>query len=247
MLNDDELITISLTLPKDKLAGVYALLGGVSLSVVVSNVPKESAPVSQATSAPSVIGATLGRENPASAGIGETVQPTASPSDAALDADGHPWSADLHASTKAITGAGLWRMKPGASRPAPMPGFPKEETTGTASTGEASKAGNTAAGAIAEEDDEFAAFTKAAAASEAGDKVAASSVKARKWTDADLSKLCNQAAQKMGSATGPAEIKELIAEFVPTGAVVHSRNIEDELREEFAQALENKAGIEFAG
>lgn len=42
-----------------------------------------------------------------------------------VDADGWPWSADLHASTKAKTKAGLWRMKVGASRPAPKEGFPK--------------------------------------------------------------------------------------------------------------------------
>lgn len=42
-----------------------------------------------------------------------------------LDRDGWPWDAKLHAATKSFTNAGLWRMKVGASRPAPKPGFPK--------------------------------------------------------------------------------------------------------------------------
>lgn len=41
-----------------------------------------------------------------------------------LDANGHPWSADLYAPTKTKTGAGLWRMKVGKSRPAPVAGYP---------------------------------------------------------------------------------------------------------------------------
>lgn len=42
-----------------------------------------------------------------------------------VDADGWPWSADLHSATKTKTQAGLWRMKVGASRPGPKPGYPK--------------------------------------------------------------------------------------------------------------------------
>jgi hypothetical protein len=42
-----------------------------------------------------------------------------------LDADGWPWTAELHAPTQTKTKAGLWRMKVGASRPAPKEGFPK--------------------------------------------------------------------------------------------------------------------------
>lgn len=45
-----------------------------------------------------------------------------------LDAHGHPWTADLYAPTKTKTSAGLWRMKVGKSRPAPLPGFPKPVT-----------------------------------------------------------------------------------------------------------------------
>lgn len=45
--------------------------------------------------------------------------PTATDGD--VDAQGWPWSADLHASTKAKTKDGLWRMKVGVARPAPKP------------------------------------------------------------------------------------------------------------------------------
>jgi hypothetical protein len=38
-----------------------------------------------------------------------------------LDADGWPWSPELHSATKTKTTAGLWRMKVGVSRPAPKP------------------------------------------------------------------------------------------------------------------------------
>lgn len=42
------------------------------------------------------------------------------------DAHGHEWSADIHAASKSLTKAGLWRMKVGASRPDPKPGYPVE-------------------------------------------------------------------------------------------------------------------------
>lgn len=163
-----------------------------------------------------------------------------------IDAHGHPWSEDLHASTKGKTKDGLWRLKPGASRPDPLPGFPKEEAgnggTGTASpsapepSAEAATTGD-AGPAPADEDDEFAAFASAA-------NEAAAEKPARSWSDADLSKLCNQAAQALG---GPDKIRELIAKYVPEGSTAHSRNILEEDREDFAQSVESAAGIEFAG
>lgn len=45
--------------------------------------------------------------------------------DVDLDADGWPWTEDLHAPTKSKTTAGLWRMKVGSKRPDPKPGYPK--------------------------------------------------------------------------------------------------------------------------
>lgn len=187
-----------------------------------------------------------------------TATTDASPSDAVsgeVDAHGHPWSADLHASTKGKTKDGLWRMKVGVSRPDPLPGFPKAEAsadTGTSSatdTTSATSQGATEQGAAptatAEaEDDEFAAFRAAAASSEATDAAAAASVPARTWADADLGALCNQAAVKLGD---PTPVKEIISRYVPDGEVKHSRNIPTDKREDFAKEVEAKAGIEFAG
>lgn len=186
--------------------------------------------------------------------------PTVSPSSEGveIDAHGHPWDENLHASTKGKTKDGLWRMKVGVSRPDPLPGFPKEgstpatgtepevaSTSATSQSAEASGASGTAPAPenTTKEDDEFAAFHAAAAEANAKDAAAAASAPARKWTDADLGALCNQAAVKLGD---PAPIKEIISQFVD-GEVAHSRNIPEAKREEFAKAVEAKAGIEFAG
>lgn len=53
------------------------------------------------------------------------VSTTAATDDADLDVAGWPFDPALHAATKTKTSAGLWRMKVGASRPEPKPGFPK--------------------------------------------------------------------------------------------------------------------------
>lgn len=180
------------------------------------------------------------------AGTGPSVTTDASLSDdGTVDAHGWPWSADMHASTKGMTQDGLWRMKVGVKRPDPKPGFPIGGT-GTASTGTESSPAASAPAETASpvEDDEFAAFREAAAKADANDAAAKATVPARKWTDADLGALCNQAALKMGD---PQPVKDIIATFVPTGEVAHSRNIPDEKRAEFAAAVEAKAGIEFAG
>lgn len=164
-----------------------------------------------------------------------------------IDAHGHPWSAEMHTGTKGKTKEDLWRMKPGVSRPDPLPGYPKDDGsgnggTGTKSDGPAPDAGEAASGAnagAADEDDEFAAFREAAAAGGAkGD------APARSWTDADLSSLANQAAQALGGAE---KVKELIAKYVPEGEIARSSNIPADKREEFAVELEAEAGIEFAG
>jgi hypothetical protein len=173
--------------------------------------------------------------------------------DGELDAHGHAWSADLHASTKGKTKEGLWRMKPGATRPDPKPGFPIEDgSTSTGSTGETESTPSEVApiedAAPTEpapaEDDEFAAFRAADAKLAEQDAAAVASVPARKYTDADLSAVCNQAAVKLGD---PAPVKALIAEFVPEGEIQHSRMIPDAKRADFVAAVEAKAGIEFAG
>lgn len=216
-----------------QLAAVYALLGGASPAAVAVAAPKIST-----TAAPAPVA-----EPSQASGAAEASQ-AADPDE--VDAHGWPWSPELHASTKGTTKDGLWRMKVGVTRPDPKPGFPIGDT-GTASTGEESNAPATAPAETAspiEEDDEFAAFRQASEKLEAKDAEAKASIPARKWTDADLGALCNQAAVKLGD---PGPVKAIIAEFVPAGEVAHSRNIPDEKRAEFAAAVEKKAGIEFAG
>lgn len=224
-----------------QLASVYALLSGAALAAVAT-APAVSGNVASATSAPTNTAATKPAETPA---------PDAQPSgdDSTVDAHGWPWSPDLHAATKGTTKDGLWRMKVGVSRPDPKPGFPVETGgTGTPATGTEPAAGNSAgspsAGSADSDDDEFAAFRAAAAKSDAEDAAAKGSVPPRKWTDADLGALCNQAAVKLGD---PAPVKALIGQFVADGEVAHSRNIPEDKRADFAAAVEKKAGIEFAG
>lgn len=221
----------------DAINQLRILLGSVSLEAVATAavVKKENTAAAPAPVA----------EPSQASGAAEASQ-AADLDDGTVDAHGWPWDPELHASTKGTTKDGLWRMKVGVSRPDPKPGFPIGGT-GTASTGEESSPAATAPAETAspiEEDDEFAAFRQASEKLEAKDAEAKASVPARKWTDADLGALCNQAAVKLGD---PKPVKDIIAEFVPAGEVAHSRNIPDEKRAEFAAAVEKKAGIEFAG
>ncbi len=217
----------------DAINQLRILLGSVGPAAVAVAAPKASTAAAPAPVA-----------EPSQASDAAEASQAADPDE--VDAHGWPWSADMHASTKGKTQEGLWRMKVGVKRPDPKPGFPIGDT-GTASTGEESNAPATAPAETAspiEEDDEFAAFRQASEKLEAKDAEAKASIPARKWTDADLGALCNQAAVKLGD---PSPVKAIIAEFVPAGEVAHSRNIPDEKRAEFAAAVEAKAGIEFAG
>ena len=250
---------IMMPIPAERYVAVCALLGGAALAAVAAapSAPGKSAePVPQDTgnSSENTGGSA---ESGASAGTGEIATTVASPSDGGeVDAHGHPWSADLHASTKGKTKDGLWRMKVGVSRPDPLPGFPADNGANSAATGTSSETGALSATSptatdsasapsdTAGDDDEFAAFRAAAATSDATDAAAAASVPARQLSDADLGALCNQAAVKLGD---PTPVKEIIAQYVPEGEVAHSRNIPADKREEFAKAVETKAGIEFAG
>lgn len=54
------------------------------------------------------------------AGTTDETNPKADPSTIELDADGHAYDPKLHAATKSKTNAGLWRMKVGVARPAPV-------------------------------------------------------------------------------------------------------------------------------
>jgi hypothetical protein len=67
---------------------------------------------------------------------------------------------------------------------------------------------------------------------------------ARTWADADLSKLCNQAAVAKGS---PEPVKAIIAKFVPAGEPAHSRSIPMDQREAFAVEVETTLGIVYEG
>lgn len=251
---------IMMPIPAASFTAVCALLGGASLAAVATPAGNGQASdnVSQDTAKSSGTDETLGQRAQASAGTGETATTAASPSSDEIDAHGHPWSADLHASTKGKTKDGLWRMKVGVSRPDPLPGFPKSDAsadTGTSSgtntnsaTSQTAAPGTSTSGqpatSGAEEEDEFAAFREAAAASNAADDAAKASVPERQYSDADLGALCNQAAVKLGD---PSPIKEIIASFTPEGQVAHSRNIPAERRAEFVKQVEDKAGIQFAG
>lgn len=242
MPNYDPPLNVSILVTSSvQLAAVYALLGNTSPVALVRGPSTVEIPVasqSLVTGAASPVSSAVSTEPSAS-----NVEPA--PNDAGpVDAAGWPWSPELHASTRTLTTAGLWRMRIGVSRPNPKPGFPKD-AIGTVTSGSASPPTAAATTLPAGEDeDEFAAFRAAADKANAGDAAAAASVPARKWTDADIGALCNQAAVKLGD---PAPIKELIADFVPIGEIAHSRKIPPEERENFAQALELKAGIVFAG
>jgi hypothetical protein len=239
-----------------QLAAVYALLGGAAPAAIAAGNAKPAEVAKPVTAQSSGGDETLAQESPASGGTGPSATTAASPSDGEIDAHGHPWSAELHASTKGKTKDGLWRMKVGVTRPAPLPGFPVENGAGTGTSQETPQPSATSQTATdsasapagtspaAGEDDEFAAFRAAAAASDATDATAAASVPARTYSDADLGALCNQAAVKLGD---PSPIKEIIAQYVPEGQVAHSRNIPEDKRAEFVKAVETKAGIEFAG
>jgi len=232
---------VMVPVPEKMYAAVCEVLAGRGTSPVVAELPKASPIVETATEQVS----STETSDPVTASTVDTGSPE-------VDAHGHPWSELLHAATKGTTKDGLWRMKVGVTRPAPMPGFPKD--TGTTTTGEAmQQEPSVVSQAVTEtapvqtdtaEDDEFAAFRNAAADADATAAAAKASVPARKWTDADLGALCNQAAVKLGD---PVPVKEIIQTFTPEGTVAHSRNIPEESREDFAKAVEAKAGIEFAG
>lgn len=169
---------------------------------------------------------------------------------AEVDSAGVPFDPERHTGTKLKSG--LWRMKKGFERPEDEaePEDDARSDTGQSSAGSETPAQENPASdgpgqnaptdaSPSDEDDEFAAFRNAAAESAAPVQLAA-----REWSDADLSSLLNQAALKLG---GPDEIRNVMGEFVPDGAVVHSRHIPADRREEFAQRIEKLADIEFAG
>jgi hypothetical protein len=225
----------------DQLRGVYAVLAShTALVAALAAVEKSSASHSSQFDAYVPEGP---KPNPTVAVPAPVVEPSPAsgaaeaspPAKTEVDSAGVAFDEAVHTGTK--NKDGTWRRKKGA--PVVEAG---NGATGTASTGtepvQAASAPTANAGP-ADEDDEFAAFTAAAA-----DTGEASEIPARTWTDADLGKLCNQAAVKLGS---PDKVRELIAEYVPEGETAHSRNVPADDREAFAVAVESAAGITFAG
>lgn len=249
---------IMMPIPAEKFTAVCALLGGAAV-MVAQSAPgnQQQAPKETVKPSPTAADQNGAGEQQAPAGA-EASPPANEPiAEGERDAHGHLWHADLHASTRTKTKDGLWRMKVGVTRPDPVPGYPKEDASGATGTSQETPTpsatsqiatepanGQPDTSNAGEEDDEFAAFRAAAAASEATDQAAAASVPERQYSDADLGALCNQAAVKLGD---PNPIKEIIARFIPEGQVSHSRNIPAERRAEFVKAVEEKAGISFAG
>ena len=220
---------INVAVPESALKSVYALLGGVSTASLArgSTAAEAAAPKPEVelldNSASGTIGSTLGGGEPDASGSAQAGE---------RDAAGTLFDPARHTGTKVKSG--LWRLKTGVAR---LPGEDLPAGTPNAAAGSPSSGAATAgaASAAVEEDDEFAAFAAAAAPATA---------KARTWTDADLSKLANQAATKLGS---PDKVKSTIAKHVPEGLTPHSRNIPADKREAFASELESVAGIEYAG
>lgn len=247
---------IMMPVPASAYTAVCALLGGAAIAVAQPALKGNANDgASQDTGAASAGSEISVPANQGSAGTGPSATSDASPSDGEIDAHGHPWNADLHASTKGKTKDGLWRMKVGVSRPDPLPGFPKgdatpatgtssETPTPSATSPTATEPANGQPATSGDDEDEFAAFRAAAAASDATDQAAAASVPARQYSDADLGALCNQAAVKLGD---PNPVKEIIAQYVPAGEVAHSRNIPADKRAQFVSAVEQRAGVQFAG
>jgi hypothetical protein len=171
-----------------------------------------------------------------------------------LDSSGIPFDASIHTGTK--NKDGTWRVKKGmAGKAAELE--PIKTISETSTPSPANQIADTAtepAGslqteepasvAVSQDEDEFAAFTAAAAKIDEIEAEAVASIPERVWTDADLGALCNQAAIKLND---PVPVKALIAEFVPAGEVAHSRNVPADKRAAFVAAIEAKAGIKFAG
>lgn len=213
-----------------KLGAVFAMLAGTSpVAVATGNVAAAESHRSEPSPSASTVGTESTNAAPASS---EAPNENAGKTDAA----GTVFDPARH--TGSIVKSGLWRMKAGIAR---GPGEGEDSPTyvnpngGSVST---STPAATPTPALVEEDDEFAAFRAAATP-------AATAPAARSWTDADLSKLCNQAAVAKGS---PDSVKALIAKYLPAGtAAPHSRMIPAETREAFAVEVEAVHGIKYEG
>lgn len=103
--------------------------------------------------------------------------------------------------------------KPRATKSTETPKTEEVPTSAPETTGEAEN-----------DDDEFAAFRDADGAGKPAEMI----------SDADLSSACNDAASALGS---PNQVKALIAQFVPEGEMVHSRNVPLDKRSDFVEQI----------
>jgi hypothetical protein len=151
------------------------------------------------------------------------------------DADNWPWRADLHAGSKGKTKDGLWRMKSGVERPAPLvkPEAVEPEAVEELEAVEPEAAVEEPTTVPNFDDDEEAVWAQAAETA-----AVSAEVPAREWTDADLSSICQQAATALGGQSAVPAVKALVADFIPEGSVNHSRHIEAGRRADFAEALQ---------
>jgi hypothetical protein len=216
---------VNMPVPVEKFQAVCALLAGTAPAAIAS--------------APVKLPEAKKIEEVAQEAIAGTVQ------EVELDSSGIPFDASIHTGTK--NKDGTWRVKKGmAGKAAELEPIKTISETSTPSPANqiADTATEPASVAVSQDEDEFAAFTAAAAKIDEIEAEAVASIPERVWTDADLGALCNQAAIKLND---PVPVKALIAEFVPAGEVAHSRNVPADKRAAFVAAIEAKAGIKFAG
>ena len=213
---------IMMPIPASQYTAVCALLGG-TLARIAADTP----PTHEPTPAP------IDAAHPPAAASTEQLEAVdQSPpvNDAEIDSAGVSFDEAIHTGTKLKDGT--WRAKKGMKQEA--------EKLAEGTKTEEAKVEEPAKETKADED-EFAAFRQAV---DESDEAEQAEPEPRKWTEADLSKLCNQAATKLGD---PGPIKNVISSFVPEGETPHSRNIPSDQREAFASAVEKAADIEFAG
>lgn len=156
----------------------------------------------------------------------QQIEKTKITDDAAIDLDdeGQSWDENIHSPNKTKNADGTWRKKKNAAMPKIQDLEPANivETVYIAEVTDDIKIGNHV--------DSFEYF----------DDITLSASK--EYTDADMSKICNQAASSSADIN---IIKKLIAETVPEGQVSHSRNIPLEKRVDFVQKLQQICQIEF--
>lgn len=105
-------------------SGVKTPIASANGSVSEAKVAKSTTAASQTTTDPAVAAKSGVGGMGATPATGDTASKTTGDV-AGLDAHGHPYDPAVHAGTGSKTKDGLWRMKVGVRRPAPVEGFPK--------------------------------------------------------------------------------------------------------------------------